>query len=65
MVSTVLYVSGYLVLLVLGVLVIRGFLSLWTDHMDEDEVEQFRAELDTWDSSLFLEDADVREDERS
>jgi hypothetical protein len=64
-VSSFLYIAGYLVLVILGVLVIRGFLSLWTEALDEEEVEQFRAELDTWDSSLFLEDADVREDERS
>jgi hypothetical protein len=62
MVSTGLYVSGYLVLVILGVLVIRGFLSLWTKALDEDEVEQFRDELDTWDSALFLEDADLSED---
>jgi hypothetical protein len=61
-VSSFLYIAGYVVLIVLGVFVIRGFLSLWTKALDEDEVEQFRAELDTWDSSLFLEDADVRED---
>ena len=60
-----LYFAGYLALFPIVFFTVRGFLSLWADPEPQDEVEdvvrRFRRELDTWDSSLFLEDADREE----
>ena len=58
---------GYFVCLFIVAFVVVGFMSIWDSRLDKREEEQdepevraFREQLDTWDSALFLEDADIR-----
>jgi hypothetical protein len=69
-VSGWLQLAGYIVCLWILVNVTIGLLAIWNSRLDKREEEQdepevraFREQLDTWDSSLFLESSDIRSEE--
>jgi hypothetical protein len=69
-VSGWLQLAGYIVCIWILVNVTIGVLAIWNSRLDkreeaqdEPEVRAFREQLDTWDSSLFLESSDIRSEE--
>ena len=47
-----------------SLLILRAWLNEREEEQDEPEVREFREQLETWDSALFLESADIRREER-
>ena len=65
-----LQLAGYIVCIWILINVTIGLLAIWNSRLDKREEEQdepevriFREQLDTWDSSLFLESSDIRSEE--